>query len=176
MGAAFGCCAVQQPQRWLHLTCLSLLRALVLVCSMNWKRHDELETEGEGEGGEGGKESVWRQSHGQSHIKGSINTESPSTIHPSASAAHPVSGSASGPPVVAHTHQQRTQQSREQGEGSASSAATAGVAGGGGCAWTTTACCATRIEGHSKKQCEVSPCSRCATSTSWKEESAHGSV
>ena len=56
MGAAFGCRAVQQPQRWLHLTCLSLLRALVvLVCSMNWERHDELETEGEGEGGRKGR-------------------------------------------------------------------------------------------------------------------------
>ena len=90
MGAAFGCRAVQQPQRWLHLTCLSLLRALVLVCSMRWKRHDELETEGEGEGGEGGKESVWRQSHGQSNIRGGVNTKSSSSIHPSAAAADAV--------------------------------------------------------------------------------------
>ena len=93
----------------------------------NWRQR-----EGEGEGGEGGKESVWRQSHGQSHIKGSINTQSPSTIHPTASAAHLISGSASGPSVVAHTHQQRTQQSREQGEGSAASAAAARGVGGVG--------------------------------------------
>ena len=88
MGAAFGCCAVQQPRRWLRLTCLSLLRALVLVCSMNWKRHDELETEGEGGRGRGKEgESVWRQSHGQSHLRGGINTKSSSTINPSAAAA-----------------------------------------------------------------------------------------
>ena len=142
--------------------------------------HDELETEGEGEGEGGGKkerECVWRQSHGQSHIKGSINTQSPSTIHPTASAAHLISGSASGPSVVAHMHQQRTQQSREQGEGSASSAVAARSDGvGGGAAWTTAACCAARTEGHSTKQCDVGPCSRCATRTLWKKESAHGSV
>ena len=117
---------------------------------------------------------MWRQSHGQSHIKGSINTQSPSTIHPSASAAHPVSGSASGPPVVAHTHQRRTQQSRGQGEGSASSASAAGDVGGA--AWTTTACCAAHSEGHSTKKCEVITCSQCATRTSWKEACVHGSV
>ena len=114
---------------------------------------------------------VWRQSHGQSNIRGGVNTQSPSTIHPTASAAHLISGSASGPSVVAHTHQQRTQQSREQGEGSASSAVAARSDGvGGGAAWTTAACCAARTEAHSTKQCDVGPCSQCATGTSRKEE------
>ena len=127
---------------------------------------------------------MWRQSHGQSHIKGSINTESPSTIHPSASAAHPVSGSASGPPVVAHTLQQRTQQSRKRGEGSSSSANLVvvvdvgdGGGGGGGGTWTTADGGAVEhSEGHSTKQCDVGPCSRCATRNSWKEACVHGSV
>ena len=92
MGAAFGCCAVQQPRRWLRLTCLSLLLALVLVCSMNWKRHTtnwrQREGRGRGRGKEG--ESVWRQSHGQSHLRGGVNTKSSSTIHPSAAAADAV--------------------------------------------------------------------------------------
>ena len=106
MGAAFGCCAVQQPQRWLYLTCLSLLRALVLVCSMNWKRHDELETEGEGGRGRGKEgESVWRQSHGQSHLRGGVNTNSSSSIHPSAAAAAAVQrrGAAQGDAAAAVT-------------------------------------------------------------------------
>ena len=92
-----------------------------------------------------------------------------STIHPSAAAAHPASGSAGGLPVVAHTHQQPKQQPRKRGEGSAPSAAAA--RGGGGGTWTTAACCAVQhSEAHSIKQCDVGPCSRCATRTSWKKE------
>ena len=68
---------------------------------------------------------------------------------------------------VAHTHQQRTQQSREQGEGSSASASAAGVVvvGAGGGAWTTADCCAAHSEAHCTKRCDVGPCSRCATRT-----------
>ena len=113
MGAAFGCRAVQQPQRWLHLACLSLLRALVLVCSMNWKRHMTNWRQGErdGEGGRGREERrrervcVWRQSHGQSHLRGGVNTNSSSSIHPSAAAAAAVQrrGAAQGDAAAAVT-------------------------------------------------------------------------
>ena len=77
--------------------------------------------------------------HRQSHLRGVVNTKYSSTIHPAASAAHLVSGSASGPPVVAHTHQQPKQQPCGQGEGSASSAAGVGGGGGGGGTRTTAA-------------------------------------
>ena len=78
MGAAFGCRAVQQPQRWLHLTCLSLLRALVLVCSMNWKTHmtnwRQREREREREG-ERRRESVCGGNHMVSHTSEAVSTQ-----------------------------------------------------------------------------------------------------
>ena len=94
-----------------------------------------------------------------------------STIHPSAAAAHPASGSAGGLPVVAHTHQQPKQQPRGQGEGASASAAAARGGDGGGGTWTTATCVASHTEGHCTKQCKVGPCSQCATRTSWKKES-----
>ena len=53
----------------------------------NWRQR-----EGEGEGGrkEGESVCVWRQSHGQSHLRGGVNTKCSSTIHPSAAAADAV--------------------------------------------------------------------------------------
>ena len=92
-----------------------------------------------------------------------------STIHPSAAAAHPVSGSAGGLPVVAHTHQQPKQQPCKRGEGSSASAAAARGVGGGGSTRTSTACRAVQHRGALHKQCDVGPCRQCATSTSWKE-------
>ena len=102
----------------------------------------------------------------------------------SAAAAHLVSGSAGGLPVVAHTLQQRTQQSRKRGEGSSSSANLVvvvdvgdGGGGGGGGTWTTADGGAVEhSEGHCTKQCDVGPCSQCATSTSWKKACVRGSV
>ena len=114
--------------------------------------------------------------HRQSHLRGVVNTKYSSTIHPAASAAHPASGSAGGLPVVAHTHQQ-PKQPCGRGEGSSASAAVVRGVGGGGSTRTSTACCAVQhSEAHSTKQCDVGPCSRCATSTSWKEACVHGSV
>ena len=76
MGQLFGCCAVQQPQQWLHLTCLSLLRALVLVCSMNWKRHKTNWRQRERQGEEGReKERVCGVNHMVSHTSEAVSTQ-----------------------------------------------------------------------------------------------------
>ena len=51
------------------------------------------------------RECVWRQSHGQSHLRGGVNTNSSSSIHPSAAAAAAVQrrGAAQGDAAAAVT-------------------------------------------------------------------------
>ena len=180
MGAAFGCCAVQQTQRWLYLTCRSLLRALVLVCSMNWKRHMTNWRQGErdGEGGRGReerrRERVCVGNHMVSHTSEPVSTQkvqAPSTPQQLLLLQ--------SRDAVQHTTTQQ-QQSHPTG-GSAATRARRGLG-------LICICCCSWwwwwwwwCVGHgslrcSTKQCEVDPCSRCATRTSWKKGCVHGSV
>ena len=178
MGAAFGCRAVQQPQRWLHLTCLSLLRALVLVCSMNWKRH-KTNWRQERQGEEGG-----RRRECVASITWSV-TPQRRYQHKKFKHHQPLSSCCCCSPETRCNTRRRSSSShirpvavqpRERGEGSASSASAAARGGGGGGAWATAACGAAHAEGHCTEQCDVGPCSRCATRNTWKKESVHGSV
>jgi len=173
MGAAFGCRAVQQPQRWLHLTCLSLLRALVLVCSMNWKTHmtnwRQREREREREG-ERRRESVCGGNHMVSHTSEAVSTQ---TVQ-----------AASTPQQLllmqsrdAVQNRATTQQQSPPTGGSAATQARRGFS-------RICICCSWWWWWHmdhgsllcSTKQCEVDPCIQCATRTSRKKACVYGSV